>query len=280
MVFFLLCFFIVCSTGFLVHRFARKRVISRGSLSPRLDQIEEILIRITKADEERRKADEERRKADEERREVDRKENEEEHRKMRRSLNELIGYNQNVDRSLEVSMAFSFKSYLVNKLKIPESCIRECDVHIIFDPLTGDVAVEWDGIFVIDYSDVLNENNGTLIFQLPESWPAHHTVFLLEVKQLLNTTSVFEKLPKRVSKTIISLTSQPESAKSKVRSTIAVQKARFPENPIFVVAVGGKNINNEIEEQILERGYLAIRPSGDDFNVVESPSSIIEEMKV
>ena len=81
MVFFLLCFFIVCSTGFLVHRFARKRVISRGSLSPRLDQIEEILIRITKADEERRKADEERRK-----------ESDEEHRKMRRSLNELIGY--------------------------------------------------------------------------------------------------------------------------------------------------------------------------------------------
>ena len=269
-------------------------MISRGSLSPRLDQIEEILIRITKADEERgkadeerRKADEERRKADEERREVDRKENEEEHRKMRRSLNELIGYNQNVDRSLEVSMAFSFKSYLVNKLKIPESCIRECDVHIIFDPLTGDVAVEWDGIFVIDYSDLLNENNGTPL--LPESWPAHHTVFLLEVKQVLNTTSVFEKLPKRVSKTIISLTSKAVSAKSKVKSTIAVQKARFPENPIFVVAVGGKNIDNEIEKQILERGYLAIRPSGDDFNVIESPiyrvkvfnaSSIIEEKKV
>jgi hypothetical protein len=248
-------------------------VISRGSLSPRLDQIEEILIRITKADEERRK------------------ENEEEYRKMRRSLNELIGYNQNIDRSLEVSMAFSFKSYLVNKLKIPESCIQECDVHIIFDPLiTGDVAVEWDGIFVIDYSDVLNENNGTPLFQLPEStWPAHQTFFLLEVKQLLNTTSVFEKLPKRVSKTIISLTSKAVPAKSKVKSTIAVQKARFHENPIFVVAVGGENINNEIEKQILERGYLAIRPSGDDFNVVESPiyrvkvfnaSSIIEEKKV
>ena len=278
MVFFLLCFFIVCSTGFLVHRFARKRVISRGSLSPRLDQIEEILIRITKADEQRRIENEQRRI-----------EKDEEHRKMRRSLNDLIGYNQNIDISLEVSMALSFKSYLVNKLKIPESCIGECDVHKIFDPSTGDVAVEWDGIFVIDYSDLFNENNGTPLIQLPESWPAHHTVFLLEVKQLLNTTSVFEKLPKRVSKTIISLTSQAESAKSKVRSTIAVQKARFPGNPIFVVAVGGKNINNEIEEQILERGYLAIRPSGDDFNVVESPiyrvkvfnaSSIIEEKKV
>ena len=268
MVFLLLCFLFVCSTGFLVHHFAIKRAISCSSSSTRLDQLEDILIRMTKADEERRK------------------ENEEEYRKLRQSLKELIGYNQNIDRSLEVAMALSFKSYLVNKLKIPESCIQVCDVHIIFDPLTGDVAVEWDGIFVIDYSDLLNDNNGTSLFQLPESWPAHHTVFLLEVKQLLNTTTVFEKLPKRVNKTFISLTSTAVSKKSKVKTTIALQKARFPENPNFVVALGGKNINDEVEKQILERGYLAIRPSGDDFNVVESPtyrvkvfnaSSIIEE---
>ena len=126
-----------------------------------------MLIRMTKADEERRKENEELKK-----------EIEEEYRKLRRSLNELIGYNQNIDRSLEVTMALSLKQILNNKLKILESCIQECGVHTIFDPLTGDdVAVEWDGIFVIDYSELFNDDNGTSLFQPPESWPAHHTVF-------------------------------------------------------------------------------------------------------
>jgi hypothetical protein len=82
--FFHLCFCFVCSTGFLVHLFARKRAISCSAFITRQDQLEDMLIRMTKADEERRKENEELKK-----------EIEEEYRKLRRSLNELIGYYQN-----------------------------------------------------------------------------------------------------------------------------------------------------------------------------------------
>ena len=43
-----------------------------------------------------------------------------EHHKQRRSLNELIGYNQNIDRNLEISiMVFSFKKCLEQTLLVP-----------------------------------------------------------------------------------------------------------------------------------------------------------------
>eukprot|EP01035_Chromulina_nebulosa_P036852 gene36852-49704_t len=238
--------------------------------SKRIDNIEEILNRIVVEDYERRKQDDERRKQDDERLKEVQKLDQEEHRKMRRSLTDLIGYNQNVDKTLEVSMETSFKNFLVHTLKIPESCIRECDEHKIFDPKTGDTAVEWDGIFIIDYSELSNNDNGSF-FQPPESWPAHHTVFLLEVKQMLNATSVFEKMPERIRKTVVSLTSTTVSRKKKVKAKIELQQARFPRDAMFTVAIGGKNVRGAIEKDILRNGYLAIRPSGKDFKVMQSP---------
>eukprot|EP01036_Dinobryon_divergens_P035050 gene35050-45372_t len=160
--------------------------------------------------------------------------NDEENRKLRRSLNELIGYNQNVDSNLEVSMGFSFKSYLINTLNIPESCILECNEHEFCNPKNGDIAVEWDGIFIIDYSKLSHEN-GT--FMQPSTWPPHNTVYLVE---------------------------RSSSAKTKL------QRARFPKDPRFVMVVGGSNVRGKVEREILHSGYLAIRPTGDDFKVVQS----------
>ena len=260
---FLLFSFLVWAKGFLLNRYcAHKRVSALSSrASSRLDQIEELILQMVKATENARiESVAESRKL--------REESAAENSKLRKSLNELIGYNQNVDRSLEVSIASSFKNYLVHILKIPETCILECEQHNIFDPKTGDIAAEWDGIFVMDYSDLSNDSNGTLLFQPPDFWPAQHTVFLLEVKQLLNITTVLEKLPKRINRTVTSLTSTDVSKKSKVQTTIAVQKARFPKDPMIVVAIGAKNVNGEVEQQILNNGYLAIRPSGKDFEVI------------
>jgi hypothetical protein len=36
------------------------------------------------------------------------------------------------------------------------------------------------------------------------------------------------------------------------------------------VVVGGSNIRGKIEKEILHIGYLAIRPTGEDFKVIQS----------
>jgi hypothetical protein len=85
----------VLINGLLRYIPGKGRFISRSVLySKRLDNIEEILNRIVVEDYERRKQDDERRKQDDERRTEVRKLDEEEHRKIRRSLTDFIGYVQ------------------------------------------------------------------------------------------------------------------------------------------------------------------------------------------
>ena len=198
-------------------------------------------------------------------------ENREEQRKLRRSLNELIGYNQNIDRNVEISMVYSLKKYLEQTLLVPSDCIIEVDEHSIIDPESGDTAVEWDGILVIDYTDLMVNN-----FSVPQHWPAHGTVFLLEVKQTMDSTAVLKKLPTRIRKTIKALTSTTIPSKGSVRMKVSVQKARYPKDPVFTVALGGGNVDDTVAEQILESGYLAIGPSGDNFQVLQSPSHRVQ----
>lgn len=198
-------------------------------------------------------------------------ENREEQRKLRRSLNELIGYNQNIDRNMEISMVYSLKKYLEQTLLVPSDCIIEVDERSIIDPESGDTAVEWDGILVIDYTDLMVNN-----FSVPQHWPAHGTVFLLEVKQTMESTAVLKKLPTRISKTIKALTSTTIPSKGSVRMKVSVQKARYPKDPVFTVAMGGGNVDDTVAEQILESGYLAIGPSGDNFQVLQSPSHRVQ----
>ena len=198
-------------------------------------------------------------------------ENREEQRKLRRSLNELIGYNQNIDRNLEISMVRTLQKHLELTLLVPSDCIIEVDERSIIDPESGDTAVEWDGILVIDYTDLMVNN-----FSVPQHWPAHGTVFLLEVKQTMNSTAVLKKLPTRIDKTIKALTSTTIPSKAKVQMKVSVQKARYPKDPVFVVILGGGNVDDTVAEQILESGYLAIGPSGDNFQVRQSPSHRVQ----
>ena len=198
-------------------------------------------------------------------------ENREEQRKLRRSLNELIGYNQNIDRNLEISMVRTLQKHLELTLLVPSDCIIEVDERSIIDPESGDTAVEWDGILVIDYTDLMVNN-----FSVPQHWPAHGTVFLLEVKQTMNSTAVLKKLPTRIDKTIKALTSTTIPSKAKVQMKVSVQKARYPTDPVFVVILGGGNVDDTVAEQILESGYLAIGPSGDNFQVRQSPSHRVQ----
>ena len=80
----------------------------------------------------------------------------------------------------------------------------QIDERSIIDPESGDTAVEWDGILVFDYTDLMVNN-----FSVQKHWPAHGTVFLLEVKQTINSTTVSKKLSTRISITIKALIISP-----------------------------------------------------------------------
>jgi hypothetical protein len=134
------------------------------------------------------------------------------------------------------------------------------------NPSNGNVAVEWDSIFLIDYSEIYNfssiTNNTKMDLQ--------NTLYLLEAKQNINVADVLENLPRRLNTTLSVINSKntPTTKKKTLLSKISNQRAFFIENPRIVVAIGSRNMNSTIQQTITSNGYIAIVPSGDDFKVV------------
>jgi hypothetical protein len=182
---------------------------------------------------------------------------------LRKALNELIGYNQNQDKNVEHAIGCSLKGYLKQVLMLPDTCIMEVEEHRIFDPKSGETACEWDEIVVINYTELPHD-----VVQAKE-WPVNGTVFVMEVKQMVNTTTVLSKIPQKLVRTdkVLRSTSRP---RRRFQSKIAAQRASFPQDPLFIVALGGSNVHGTVQQDIVDSGYLAISPSGDDFKVVHS----------
>ena len=212
---------------------------------------EESNERFRKTDEQFRKTDELFRKTDEQQRKTDVK------------LVQLIGYNQNQDSNFEYTLGRSLQKYLLDSIGIPEDCITEVTQNKIYNPITGAEAAEWDAIFLIDYSDI-----GAT--QVAKSWPAHNTLILLEAKQNLHTSDVFKNLYPRIKSTIdcINVKSDDVSKKKQIVSRLACQRVTFYPDPDVLVAIGARNIDSKIAEEISSKGCLAIGPIGDDFEVL------------
>ena len=227
---------------------------------------EESNERFRKTDEQLRKTYEESnellRKANEEYNERSRK-TDEQQRKTDVQLVQLIGYNQNQDSNFEYTLGRSLQKYLLDSIGIPEHCITEVTQNKIYNPITGAEAAEWDAIFLIDYSDI-----GAT--QVAKSWPAHNTLILLEAKQNLHTSDVFKTLYPRIKSTIdcINVKSDDVSKKSKIKNKLLYQRGIFSPDPDVLVAIGARNVNSTIAEEISSKGCLAIGPTGDDFEVL------------
>ena len=185
--------------------------------------------------------------------------------KTQKALLQLIGYNQNQDANLEYQLSRTIKTHLLSKVFIPEDCLTEVAQKKIYSPKTGEEVAEWDFIFKTDYSEISASD-------IMPNWPPHNTLILLEVKQIANLTDIFEKLVLRVSKTSDAINCKPEdcSSKKKIKEKLFYQRGVLSPNPKFLVAIGAQNINTTTAEEIASKGYLAIGPTGDDFQVIGS----------
>jgi hypothetical protein len=187
--------------------------------------------------------------------------------RMVKSIEQLTSYNQNRDINLEDSIAISLKRYIVDSLGIPEEFVLQYSLKKIYNPTTGEVASEWDAIFLIDYSDK------PLWVCLKQNLPPHNTIIILEAKQNLNVTDFKTKLPKRIKKTKDAINSA-QSNKRSIKCKVAAQVAFFLVEPQFIVAVGSRNMNSTLAAEMANLGCLAFGPSGADFFAVSKSYEI------
>ena len=181
--------------------------------------------------------------------------------KLEKALNQLIGYDFNQDQSLELKMGTALQMYLTEELGIPEDFVVKVPFQKFLNTSNGEVAVEWDAVFVIDYT------NRPADVIAPPKWPAHNTVFLLECKQHLVINQVLDRLDRRISNTIHAINSTITTKKRKLQLELRAQQSYFDSNPVFKIAIGGQNVDSSLEKAITCAGYLAVDPSGDDFKI-------------
>ena len=200
-----------------------------------------------------------------------RKIRDEEMNRIEKQLKQLIGYNCNQDMNLENICGRALKMYLIESLGISEDYIMSYDHKKIYNCTNGIIAVEWDTICLIDYSD--KPPNETLSIHSPP----HNTIFLMEVKQNMNLDEVLGNIPRRViiTRDIINSDVNELNQKKKVKNLVASQLEFFiNKDPSFVIAIGSKNLNATSEAKIIESGYLALSPSGEDFKISGSISLV------
>ena len=63
--------------------------------------------------------------------------------------------------------------------------------------------------------------------------------------------------------------------RKKTPDKLAYQRGIFSPNSNHIVAVGGRNVHDQVEEAIKNRGYIAICPSREDFEVYNSSFTIL-----
>lgn len=182
-------------------------------------------------------------------------------------LGGLSDYAQNQTRNqsscLEETCAAALRSYIVNTLMVPEQCVFEYKKKVLLHPGNCSTAVEWDGVFLVDYSEAPEE--------LKTNTSLHNTLFLLEIKAMLRARQVLLTIPSRVSATqaVISFDyvgSKMEMGRTK-NEKLRPQMDFFPSSPTIIVAIGGANICDENTKLILSSGMLAVVPNGADFSV-------------
>ena len=183
-------------------------------------------------------------------------------------LNQLINYNSNQDKNLELVTRTTLKKYLLSELAIPESALMEYESQKLWNTFNGNLAVEWDGCFLVDYSEL------PLDFAFSSNCPKHNTVYLLESKQRAVLDEVLAKMPARVTTTriVINNGTSPESIskKRKILQRLASQRQFFLPDPILMVVVASsKSINSTSLDRIAEAGYFAMIQSGEDFEVID-----------
>jgi hypothetical protein len=185
--------------------------------------------------------------------------------KIDKQLSQLIGYNQNQDKNLEFNLGVTMKNFLINNLSIPEEAVFEYYEKKLYNTTNGITAVEWDGIFLIDYARTYNLSSVNNIIE-------QNTLLLIETKQNVNITEVLQSLQKRINTTLLTINSKflPSADRRNYifNNLIMNQKAFFIENPSIIVAIGSRNMNSTVQKIITDSGYIAIAPSGNDFKVV------------
>lgn len=184
--------------------------------------------------------------------------------KSNRQLRQMIGYNENRAADLELKTNLALKNYLLKVLNIPEDCLIPIPNRIFLDTESGEVAVEWDGGYIVDYTDKPSD------VEILSDWPTANTVFLLDCKLKIKLERVLKNLPKRIEKTIAAITSPITCKKRKFVTLLEAQKIGYGENLSVRVAIGGENLDKEMVKEIVAAGYLAIAPNAEDFEVYDS----------
>ena len=182
-----------------------------------------------------------------------------------RLINDLFGYDVKQARILETIYTEILPRYVIDVLGVNESYILEFNQKRLYNPTSGSIAVEWDGILLVDYRD----RPASEIRRQGE--PEHNTLFLLEAKPFMEAEDVLPKIEKKINATKAAINFDYSTSKLQMGRRRAIelgpQRMFFYANPIIICVAGCGKKDLQNEKAFLEAGLMVISPDGDDFSV-------------
>eukprot|EP00597_Dinobryon_sp_UTEXLB2267_P001142 CAMPEP_0170072096 /NCGR_PEP_ID=MMETSP0019_2-20121128/9815_1 /TAXON_ID=98059 /ORGANISM="Dinobryon sp., Strain UTEXLB2267" /LENGTH=257 /DNA_ID=CAMNT_0010280887 /DNA_START=181 /DNA_END=954 /DNA_ORIENTATION=- len=163
----------------------------------------------------------------------------------------------------------SFRKSFIKRFNIPSTYVVPFTPPRIFHSETGDLVVEWDSVLSVDYENCTEAD----LF-----WPPSNSFYFLEIEQNAddydddydddNLTELFQNVECKVKQTFGAIYGLGVPVHIDIMRRTSYQRAFFKpllKDAIVNVIICTRNNDESKTKMILNEGFIALVPCGDDF---------------
>jgi len=154
-----------------------------------------------------------------------------------------------------------FQGSFIKRFNIPFKYVVPFSPPRIFHSETGDLVVEWDSVLSVDYENCTEAD----LF-----WPPSNSFYFLEIEQNAddNLTELFQNVECKVKQTFGAIYGLGVPVHIDIMRRTSYQRAFFKpllKDAIVNVIICTRNNDESKTKMILNEGFIALVPCGDDF---------------
>mmetsp|Transcript_15141 Transcript_15141/g.22335 ORF Transcript_15141/g.22335 Transcript_15141/m.22335 type:complete len:236 (+) Transcript_15141:124-831(+) len=179
----------------------------------------------------------------------------------KRTNGQLAQFQLKMTYDYDFHALIEFRDSFIERFDIPDEYVKRFYFPRIVNAATGDLVAKWDSFLLVDYDDCTE----------PElSWPPSNSFYFLEIEQNAdnNLTELFQNVECKVNQTFAAIYSSECSMNFDIECRTSYQQEFFKpklKNAIVNVIICTRNNDESKTKMILNEGFIALVPCGDDF---------------
>mmetsp|Transcript_5016 Transcript_5016/g.7011 ORF Transcript_5016/g.7011 Transcript_5016/m.7011 type:complete len:244 (-) Transcript_5016:249-980(-) len=187
----------------------------------------------------------------------------------KRTNGQLAQFQLKMTYDYDFHALIEFRDSFIERFDIPDEYVKRFYYPRILNAATGDLVAKWDSFLLVDYDDCTE----------PElSWPPSNSFYFLEIEQNAddydddydddNLTELFQNVECKVKQTFGAIYGLGVPVHIDIMRRTSYQRAFFKpllKDAIVNVIICTRNNDESKTKMILNEGFIALVPCGDDF---------------